>query len=406
MLKAKMRVDDFKILRPQADGERHVYLDSAATTQKPDSVIEAITSYYRNDNANVHRAQHALAARATLAYEAARKQVAGFIGAKSEKEIIFTHGTTEAVNILAKSFCHNLSPGDAILLTEMEHHSNLVPWQIEAAQRHLELRFIPFTEEGELDYADMDDLWDEKIKLVAATHVSNVFGTINDVGRIVEYAHERGVPVMIDGAQAAGHMAVDVSGLGCDFYAFSGHKMCGPTGIGVLYGKLENLQNLEPALGGGEMITAVWLDRATWNDPPYKFEPGTPNIAGAVGLGAAIMYLQDIGMDSIADHEAQLTRYALEALGTVNDLTVYGPRNNRGGVLSFNLGNIHAHDVAQFLDSKGIAVRAGHHCAHPLHRKLGIAASARASLYLYNSYEDVDMLTDALIQCGEFFHGV
>jgi cysteine desulfurase / selenocysteine lyase len=381
-------------------------LDNAATTQKPDTVIEAITSYYHNDNANVHRAQHTLAARATLAYEAARKRVGEFVGAKSEKEIVFTHGATEAINILAKSFCSPLSPGDAILLTEMEHHSNLVPWQIEATQRNLKLRFIPFTEDGKLDYGGMDSVWDHRIKIVAVTHVSNVFGTINDVERIIEYAHQRGVPVMIDGAQAAGHMPVDVTALGCDFYVFSGHKMCGPTGIGVLYGKAEHLTKLEPAMGGGEMITAVWLDRATWNDLPYKFEPGTPNIAGAVGLGAAITYLQSIGMASIAEHDADLTNYALESLSVVKNLKLYGPRDTRGGVLSFNLGNIHAHDVAQFLDSKGVAIRAGHHCAHPLHRKLGVAATARASLYLYNSHEDVDILTEALIQCGEFFHGV
>ncbi len=398
-----MRIEDFQILKQQVNGKRLVYLDSAATTQKPDAVIGALSSYYLNDNANVHRAQHTLAARATLAYEAARKKVARFIGAELENEIVFTHGATEAINVLAKSLCKTMAPGDAVLLTEMEHHSNLIPWQLAAAERHLELRFIPFTDTGELDYEAMEELWDDRIKLVSVTHISNVFGTRNDVERIIEFAHNRGVPVMIDGAQAAGHIPVDVSSLDCDYYVFSGHKMCGPTGIGVLYGKQEHLQRLEPCMGGGEMITSVWLDRAVWNEPPYKFEAGTPNIAGAVGLGAAVEYLQEIGMDVIAEHEKALTAYTMEKLESVDGLTLYGPRLNRAGVFSFNVGELHAHDVAQFLDSRCVAIRAGHHCAHPLTRKLGVAATARASLYLYNEREDIDILIEALAECREFF---
>jgi len=407
MLKARMRIEDFPILRKTKGRERLVYLDSAATTQKPESVISALREYYENENANVHRAQHALAERATLAYEEARKRVSSFIGAGSAEEIVFTHGATEAVNIVAKSFCETLSPGDAVLLTEMEHHSNLVPWQMEAAKKKIELRFLPFNKNGELDYFALERLLDEKVKLVSVTHVSNVFGTKNDIPGIVEFAHSKGVPVLVDGAQAAGHMAVDVTALDCDFYAFSGHKMCGPTGIGVLYGKIEYLRSLEPVMGGGEMITSVWLDRAEWNEPPYKFEAGTPHIAGAVGLGAAVSYLESIGMDVIEKHERELTAYALERLSSVADLELYGPREERAGVFAFNLADIHAHDVAQFLDSRGVGIRAGHHCAHPLTRKLGVPATARASLYLYNEMKDIDILVESLIQCGEFFkHGV
>ena len=402
-----MSKKDFPILNQKIDGKRLVYLDSAATTQKPTAVIEAIKGYYTNDNANVHRAQHTLAARATKAYEAARGKIRAFINAKKNSEIVFTHGTTEALNLLARSFGKTMKQGEAVLLTEMEHHSNLIPWQLMAADRGVELRFIPFDQEGKLDYRAMEELWDDRVRIVAATHVSNVFGTINDVERIIGFAHKRGVPVLLDGAQAVGHMPVDVKALGCDFYAFSGHKMCGPTGIGVLYGKEELLENLEPFMGGGEMITAVWLDRAEWNELPYKFEAGTPNIAGAVGFGAAIDYLSEIGMDTIEKSEEELTSYALDKLKGVKDLTLYGPDDSRSGVFSFNLGDIHAHDVAQFLDSKMVGVRAGHHCAHPIMRKLGITSTARASLYLYNDTDDIDILAESLIQCGEFFsHGL
>jgi cysteine desulfurase / selenocysteine lyase len=402
-----MRTEEFPILNQRIDGKRLVYLDSAATTQKPTSVIEAITAYYTSDNANVHRAQHTLAARATSAYEGARKKIRDFINAQSDSEIVFTHGTTEALNLLAQSFGKTMESGDAVLLTEMEHHSNLIPWQLMAAERGVELRFLPFNQDGKLEYSELEKIWDEKIKIVGVTHVSNVFGTINDVGQIIEFAHKKGVPVLLDGAQAIGHMPVDVRDLECDFYAFSGHKMCGPTGIGILYGKEELLQKLEPFMGGGEMITAVWLDRAQWNELPYKFEAGTPNIAGAVGFGAAVDYLSAIGMEVVEKHESALTSYAVEKLKSVKDLTLYGPEDDRCGVFSFNLGEIHAHDVAQFLDNNMVAVRAGHHCAHPLMRKLGVTSTARASLYLYNEREDIDILADSLSECGDFFkHGI
>ena len=276
-----------------------------------------------------------------------------------------------------------------------------------AKEREIELRFIPFNADGTLEYERLDELWSREVKLVAMTHMSNVFGTINDVRRVVEHAHGRGVPVLIDGAQAAPHVPVDVGELGCDFYAFSGHKMCGPTGIGILYGREELLEDMEPFMGGGEMISSVWLDRAKWNELPYKFEAGTPNIAGAVGLGAAIDYLNRLGMDNVAAFEEELTGYALKALSHIGGLTLYGPRDHRGGVLSFNLGDVHPHDVAQFLDSRGIAIRAGHHCAHPIMRKLEITSTVRASLYLYNNPDDIDRLCAALVECKEFFtHGV
>jgi cysteine desulfurase/selenocysteine lyase len=398
-----MRIEDFPILNQTIDGRRLVDLDSGATTQKPAAVIEAVSRYYNTANANVHRAQHSLAARATSAYEDARKRVRRFINAGSTSEIVYTHGTTESINLVARSFGRTLEEGDAVLLTEMEHHSNLIPWQLMAAEKGIELRFLPFDESGVLDYGELDKLWDNRIKIVGATHVSNVFGTINDVRRIIEFAHKRDVPVLLDGAQAAGHIPVDVRDLDADFYAFSGHKMCGPTGIGILYAKEEILNRLEPFMGGGEMITAVWLDRAQWNELPYKFEAGTPNIAGAVGLGAAIEYLDGIGVETVAAHDRNLVRYAVDKLNGVEGLVLYGAAEDRGGVLSFNLGDIHAHDLAQFLDSRMVAVRAGHHCAHPIMRKLGLTSTARASLYLYNDENDIDTLVEALTECGEFF---
>ena len=403
---SKVRAD-FPILNQSVHGVPMVYLDSAATAQKPNTVIDAIAAYYREDNANVHRAQHSLAARATAGYEQSRERIRRFVHAKNTREIIFTRGTTESINLVASSFGRTLKRGDAIILTEMEHHSNLIPWQMLATQRQLELRFIPFDAEGKLEYGRLDDLWSPDVKLVALTHMSNVFGTVNDVRRVVEYAHQRGVPVLVDGAQAVPHLPIDVGELGCDFYAFSGHKMCGPTGIGVLYGREEMLDGMEPFMGGGEMISSVWLDRAKWNELPYKFEAGTPNIAGAIGLGAAIDYLDGLGMDAIAASEEELTTYAINALTRIDGLSLYGPTSNRGGVLSFNLGNVHSHDVAQFLDSRGIAIRAGHHCAHPIMRKLEISSTVRASLYLYNNADDIDRLCTALVECKEFFaHGV
>mgnify|MGYP003733476771 CR=1 FL=1 len=394
---------DFPMFKTDAGMSADVYLDSAATAQKPRAVIEAISAYYREDNANVHRAQYSLAGRATAAYEGARSKIRNFINARSEKEIIFTGGTTQSINTVAWTIGRTLVKGSAVLLTEMEHHSNLIPWQLLAKERELELRFIPFDEAGELDMEAAGGLLNKDVGLVSVTHMSNVFGTVNDIKAIVKMARVLDIPVLVDGAQAVPHIPVDAQNLGCDFYAFSGHKMCGPTGIGVLYGREEILDKLEPFMGGGEMISSVWLDHARWNDLPYKFEAGTPNIAGAVGLGAAVDYLTCIGMDEIQKAESSLTAYALDMLAGVTGLTIYGKAAHRGGVISFNLDTVHAHDVAQFLDSRGVSVRAGHHCAHPIMRKLGIPSTARASLYLYNTTDDVDRLAKALIECREFF---
>lgn len=399
---------DFPILHQKSDsGEEICYLDSAATSQKPDSVIEAISRYYRSDNANVHRAVHSLAARATASYENGRSLVAQFINSESAEEIVFTKGTTESINLVAKSWGKKLNPGDEVLLSEMEHHSNLIPWQLLAEERGIGLRFIPFLDDGTLDLENIHRYWSESVKFVSLTHMSNVFGTINEVSKVISFAHNHGVPVLIDGAQAVPHMPVDVRELDCDFYAFSGHKMCGPTGIGALYGKKAILDTMDPFMGGGEMITAVWLDRARWNEVPYKFEAGTPNIAGAVGLGAAIEYLSSIGMNHIHGYESDLAAYAADRLKSVPGIIMYGNAPERGAVISFNIEGVHAHDVAQFLDSRGIAVRAGHHCAHPVMRKLGVSSTVRASFYLYNSQEDADRLESAVRKSAEFFsHGV
>ena len=395
---------DFPILSQRVNGSKLVYLDSAATAQKPQSVIDSVSGYYMESNANVHRAQHTLASRATMAYEEARKKAQAFINAGSDREIVFTSGTTGSINLVASSYGRKLQAGDAVLLTEMEHHSNLIPWQLVAAERDLELLFIPFDQDGRLEYHTLDEIWHSRIKMVALTHISNLFGTINDVARVIDYAHERGARVLVDGAQAVPHTTVDVQALDCDFYAFSGHKMCGPTGIGALYGKQEILDAMGPYMGGGEMISSVWLDRAKWNEIPYKFEAGTPNIAGAVGMGSAIDYLLSVGIDAIEEHERELTVYALEKLKEIEGLFLYGPEKGRGGVFSFNLPDIHAHDVAQFLDSRGVAIRAGHHCAHPAMRKLGVTSTARASIYLYNTLSDIDALCEALCSCKEFFN--
>ena len=403
--------DDFPILArnlpvPGGRGEVRplVYLDNAATSQKPRCVIDAITRYYERSNANVHRGLHRLWEEATEAYESSRAAVARYINARTTREIIFTRGATEALNLVAAAWGrHSLRPGDEILLTEMEHHSNLIPWQLVAEASGASLRFIPFDEHGLLELDELDRLLTDRTKLVGVTHMSNVFGTINPVRRIVEAARERGAVVLVDAAQSVPHMPVDVTELDCDFLAFSGHKMCGPTGVGVLYGKEHLLEAMPPYQGGGEMISSVWLDRATWNELPYKFEAGTPNIAGAVGLHAAIDYLSALGMEAIRTYEEELTRHALERLGGVPEIHIYGEAPERGGVIAFNLGDLHPHDVAQFLDHEGIAIRAGHHCAYPIMRKLGVAATARASLYFYNTADDVDRLVDALDKTKEFF---
>ena len=399
---------DFPILERSFDGKPLVYLDNAATTQKPQVVLDAVGRYYRQQNANVHRALYRLAEEATEAYEGARRKVQAFINAARPTEIVFTQGTTEAINLVAQSWGRqNLDPGDEILLTEMEHHSNLVPWQLIAAERGASLRFIPFDERGTLDLGRLDEVWSDRVKLVAVVHMSNVFGTINDVARLSRIAHERGAVILVDGAQSAPHLPVDVQEIGCDFLAFSGHKMCAPMGIGALYGREPLLDAMPPFMGGGEMISAVWLDRATYAELPHKFEAGTPNVGGAVGLGAAIDYLTALGMGELRAYEHDLAAYALERLADVPGLEIYGRAPDRGAVISFNLDGVHAHDLAQFLDREGVAVRAGHHCAHPLMRKIGVPSTARASFYLYNTRGEAEVLAAALVRTREFFgHGV
>ncbi len=400
---------DFPILSEVFTGargeeKRLVYLDNGATTQKPRQVIEALVNYYRHQNANVHRGIHKLAERATRAFEESREKVARFINAPSTKEIVFTRGTTEAINLIASGWGRKfIKAGDEILLTEMEHHSNLIPWQLLAKETGARLRFIPFLEDGTLDFSQIDTLLNERTRLVAMVHMSNVFGTINPVRGIIQKAHALGIPVLLDGAQSVPHLPVNVQELDCDFLAFSGHKMCGPTGIGVLYGKAQYLEAMDPYQGGGEMISSVWLDHAKWNDIPHKFEAGTPNIAGAVGLAAAIDYLMNLGMENITRYEQKITTYALSRMKEIKGMRIFGKAPERGGVISFYLGNIHPHDMAQFLDREGIAVRAGHHCAQPVMRKLNLPATTRASFYFYNTFKEVDILVENLDKAREFF---
>lgn len=390
---------DFPILSRTIHGKPLIYLDSAATAQKPRQVLDALRAYYERSNANVHRSIHTLGEEATELLEAARDRVRAFIGAAEREEIVFTRGTTDAINLVAQSWGRRaLGPRDEILLTEMEHHSNLVPWQLLAKETGAALRFIPVTDEGFLALGALDRLLSPRTRLLAVTHVSNVLGTINPIAALVARAREVGARVLVDGAQAVPHLPVDVRGLGCDFYVFSGHKMLGPTGIGVLYGRREVLESMAPAWGGGEMIREVWLDHATWNDLPWRLEPGTPPIAGAVGLAAAIDYLEAVGLAAVREHEAALTRLALDRLRQVETLTLYGPRDAhaKGGVVAFNLAGVHPHDLAAALDLDGIAVRAGHHCAQPLMRRLGVVGTARVSFYLYNTADEVEALVAAL----------
>lgn len=390
---------DFPILGRQIRGKKLVYLDNAATSQKPRAVIEALSHYYEHYNANVHRGVHTMSDEATDGYEQARTKVARFIKAKSFRGIVFVRGTTEALNLVASSWGRNrLKPGDEILLSRMEHHSNLVPWQLIARETGAKLRFIYLNVDGTMNLSNVDELINERTKLVAVSHMSNVLGTINPVRRLADLAHERGAIMVVDGAQSVPHMPVDVNELGCDFLAFSGHKMLGPTGIGVLYGKEELLEEMEPYQGGGSMIAEVSCETATWNEIPYKFEAGTPDVSGAIGLGAAIDYLQRLGMDNVRQHEVELTTYALESLAGVEGLMIFGPRDPeiRGGVISFNLFDIHPHDVGTILDQQGIAIRAGHHCCQPLMSWLDVPGTARASFYLYNDRDDVDALVAGL----------
>ncbi|OMF51017.1 cysteine desulfurase [Paenibacillus peoriae] len=396
--------EQFPILHQEINGHPLVYLDNAATSQKPLAVIEAIKHYYEYDNSNVHRGVHTLGSRATDAYEGAREKVARFLNAKRSQEIIFTRGTTTALNLVASSYGRaNCQAGDEIVITQMEHHSNLIPWQQVAKATGATLKYIPLQEDGSVDLADVENTVTENTKIVAIAHVSNVLGVVNPVKEIAAIAHRKGAVIVIDGAQSTPHMKVDVQDIDADFYAFSGHKMCAPTGIGALYGKKTLLENMEPIEFGGEMIDDVGLYESTWKELPWKFEGGTPIIAGAVGLGAAIDFLESIGLDAIAQHESRLVDYALKRLREVEGLTIYGPAERHVGLVTFNLDDVHPHDVATVLDSKGVAVRAGHHCCQPLMRWLKASATARASFYLYNTEEEVDALVSALIQTKEYF---
>lgn len=395
---------DFPILDQKVNGKPLIYLDSAATSQKPRQVIEAVSKYYNEDNSNVHRGVHTLGSRATDAYEGAREKVAAFIHAPSERQIIFTRGTTESLNMIAHGYARKrLCEGDEIVITPMEHHSNLIPWQQVAMATGATLKYVPMQSDGTVSLADVEATVTQNTKIVSMVHISNVLGTINPVREVAAIAHRHGAIMVVDGAQSVPHMAVDVQDLDCDFLAFSGHKMMAPTGIGVLYGKREVLEHMEPVHFGGEMIETVELFRSTWKEAPWKFEGGTPIIAGAVGLAAAIDYLSEIGMDNIFRFDAELTKYALERLSTVEDLTIYGPPGERGGLVTFNLKGIHPHDVSTVLDSEGVAIRAGHHCAQPLMRWLNVAATARASFYIYNTEDDIDVLARALETTKEFF---
>jgi cysteine desulfurase/selenocysteine lyase len=398
---------DFPILHEEHHtGVPLIYLDNAASSQKPLKVIEGLDDYYRRYNANVHRGVHKLSEQATAAYEEARKKIRHFINAGSKREIIFTRGTTESINLVAQTWGRaNLLPGDVVLSTVMEHHSNIVPWQILAAEKGFTLRYIPVLDDGALDleaYAAL--LRNEPVKLVAVAHMSNVMGTLNPIAEMTRAAHEAGALILVDGAQSVPHLPVDVKALDVDFLAFSGHKMCGPTGVGVLYGKRDLLEAMPPWMGGGDMISRVRLEGSTWNELPYKFEAGTPNIAQAIGLGFAVDYLTGLGMEKVAAHEHAIIEYALERLSEVPELTLYGPDAARkGAVATFTFANIHPHDLAQMLDSDGIAIRAGHHCAMPLHDRFHVPATARASFYLYNTPSEVDALIEGLYKAKKAF---
>ncbi len=397
---------DFPILNQTINGHPLVYLDNAATTQKPRAVINALIEYYRKMNANIHRGLHHLAEQATDAYERTREHVARFIGGVDAHEVIFTRSTTEAINLLAYSWGEtNIKEGDEIVITEMEHHANLVPWVILAQKKKAVLKRIPITLCGHLDLSDIDNIITPKTKLLALTHMSNVLGTINPIAELAELAKKHGAVVLGDGAQAVPHLPVDVKALGVDFYAFSAHKMLGPTGVGVLYGRRELLEAMPPFNMGGEMIREVRFDRITWADLPHKFEAGTPNIADVIAFDAALTYLEEIGMDNVRQHEINLVRYAIERLSELDGIEIQGPQEyaQRGGAISFTDTEIHPHDISTFLDSKGIAIRAGHHCAQPLMRILGKVATARASLYIYNDQADIDALVEALKEMRRYF---
>jgi cysteine desulfurase/selenocysteine lyase len=395
---AKVR-EDFPILRRMVHGKRLVYLDNAATTQKPQEVIEALDQFYTMRNANAHRSVHTLGEEATAAFEGARKAIAKFVGVPSAQELIFLKGTTEATNLVRFAWGEKfVKKGDTLVSTLMEHHSNIVPWQLLAKKTGAKMRYVGLNADGTLDMGDLENALKESPSLVAVTQCSNVLGTINDVAAICKKSKAAGAVTLVDAAQSVPHMPVDASNIGCDFLAFSGHKMLGPTGIGALYGRRSLLEEMEPFHGGGDMIKEVHLTGSTWNELPYKFEAGTSNIADAIGLGAAVAYLARLGMDNVRKHELELMKYALEVVSGVKGVTVYGPPNaeERGGVLSFNLEGVHPHDLATILDEEGIAIRSGHHCAQPLMEWLDVPATSRASFYVYNSYDDVDALKAGL----------
>lgn len=399
-------IEDFPILRREVNGHRLVYFDNAATTQKPKVVIDAIDDYYNRMNGNVHRGLHTLAEESTEAFELTRDKAAKFINADKREEIIYTRGTTESINLVAYTWARqNIKKGDRIVTTRMEHHANLIPWIMLAEKTGAELKYIPIDENGYLDLTDIESIITPNTKLVAVTHMSNVLGTINPVKMLADLAHSCGAKILVDGAQAVPHMPVDVRTIDADFYAFSGHKMLGPTGIGILYAKEEILRDTRPFQFGGEMISVVHWNRVTWNELPWKFEAGTPNIEGAVAFGTALDYLERLGMDNIREHEKEITEYALERLSELEHIKVFGPQNieHRGGAVSFVEDDVHSHDIATFLDSKGIAVRAGHHCAQPLARLLGISSTTRASFYIYNTRQEVDRLINALKETRRYF---
>ena len=396
--------EDFPILDQQVHGQPLIYFDNAATTQKPRAVMEALRSYYEHDNANVHRGLHELSSRATEAYEAARARVAGYIGAASADEIVFTRGTTESINLVAQAWGGKfLRAGDVILLTQMEHHSNLVPWQLLAERIGAQLRFVPVRNDGTLALEQLDELLTPEVKLFAFTHVSNSLGTINPVAELCHKARAVGAVTLVDAAQSAGHLSVDVQEIGCDFLAFSGHKMCGPTGSGALYGRAEILEAMPPWHGGGEMIVSVTLEKSAFKKPPHRFEAGTPNIAGAIGLAAAIDYIEGISRAAIFEHDSRLTNYALERFAELPGMRVLGPTGERGAIVGFVMESAHPHDLTTFADQRGLALRGGHHCNQPLMRRFGLPGTTRASFYFYNTTEEIDRMIDILRDAARFF---
>ncbi|MFL3008056.1 MAG: aminotransferase class V-fold PLP-dependent enzyme [Candidatus Neomarinimicrobiota bacterium] len=388
---------------PIFDKSDLIYLDNAATTHKPSIVLDTVNKLYKEANANVHRAIYDLGNKSTKLYEDSRKKISDFINAHSEKEIIFTSGTTESLNLLAYSLSKTLKKNDEILISEMEHHSNIVPWQLIAKNTGAKLTYIPVNKAGELDLTNHKDYFKSNTKIVSITHISNVLGTINPIKLLAKMAHKVGALFIVDGAQGVPHMNVDIRDINCDFYVFSGHKMLAPTGIGILWGKYDLLNDMEPFMGGGEMIDKVTLKESTWNEVPYKFEAGTPNFAQAVGLGAAIDYLNSVGIQSISEHESELTQYALTKLKKINNIKIHGESAKRGGVISFNIKGVHSHDLAQFLNEENIAIRVGHHCAQPLLDNLGETSTARISFYLYNYESDVEKFCKALTKIQTYF---